>query len=440
MIDFAYSELITIQLAWLAIASVWMVRRNDEIPLLISFLIFYVTGYRYWAVTSGLNDWVNLSNFGILPITESDALSALGFLVVGQTFFLTAYLLCQKSSFPTVKEANLGISPFLTWLRPKLLVVGLFCLPLVILVRGAVTAQMRSGRSLAFGISAYLYLLPFVLLGVATLIICLWKFGGLPDFWQKLAAIVIIIGVANLTFSTSGRFQLIGWLATTAVIFSCTLRPERRLFVLGGFVAAGIGVFVIAGALRGNVSGDLLATSALDRFIGAEDANMLDGFVFIRRFFPDLVPYRWGMAHLEILLRPIPRAIWPNKPAGGGYLEAAGLSSAEGGFTIGISPTIFGDFYSEGGILAMVILSIIYGIALGKLIRWTIWLHPFAAVLVRAMVCASLVPILRGGDLAGIVAWLGMAFWPCFLLLWIGRKQFYLKPIYEHYYLKNKMR
>lgn len=428
---FEYPELASAQIIWLIVTGFWLLRRNDEIPLLISFLLFYVTGYRYWAVTSGLNDWVNLSQFGISYFTTSEALDALSYLVMGQSCFLGAYLWNQRRKIPVVESIEIG--SFLIWLRPKIIAFGLFCLPLVLLVRGSVASQVRSGRSLAFQVSGYLYQFPFVLIGIATLIMCLWKFGGMPKLWHKAASIVILLGVANLTFQISGRFQLIGWLATMAIISSCSFKPSRRLFLLGGFLALSITIFAAAGALRGQGASPGLQQAALNRFIGAEDANMLDGFMLLRRYIPEVVPYRLGMTHLEILLRPIPRAIWPGKPIGGGYMAQAGLSSAEGGFTIGISPTLFGDFYSEGGVIAMILLAIAYGVALAKLVRWTVWLHPFAGVLIRAMICAALVPVLRGGDMAGIAAWLGMAFWPCFLVLWVRRKEFDLKAQYQQW-------
>lgn len=428
---FEYPELACVQIAWLATSGVWMLRRNDEIPLLVSFLLFYITGYRYWAVTNGLNNWVNLSQFGIESITPPDALEALSYIVLAQSCFLATYLYCQRQKIPVVQLTEL--SPFLIWLRPKVIAFGLFCLPLVMLVRGNVAGQVRAGRSLAFQVSGYLYQFPFVLVGIATLIMCLWRFGGMPKWWHKVAAVVILIGVTNLTFRISGRFQLIGWLATSGIIFSSSFKPGRRLALLGGFLVFAVSVFAIAGAMRGDGTDYDLRSLALDRFIGAEDANMLDGFVLLKRYVPHLVPYRLGMTHLEILLRPIPRSLWPGKPVGGGYMAAVGLSNSDGGFTIGISPTLFGDFYSEGGIFAMVMLAVLYGLILAKLVRWSVWLHPFAGVLVRAMICAALVPVLRGGDLAGIAAWLGMAFWPCFLLLWIKRKEFDLKAVYRQW-------
>lgn len=428
---FEYPELATVQICWLLVSGFWILRRNDEIPLLISFLLFYVTGYRYWAVTSGLNDWVNLSQFGVSYFTQPEALTALGYLVLGQSFFLCTYLWNQRRKMPVVKPT--ALSPFLAWLRPKVIVFGLFCMPLVLLVRGNVATQVRSGRSLAFQVSGYLYQFPFVLVGIATLIMCLWKFGGMPKLWHKVAAIVILLGVSSLTFQVSGRFQLIGWLATMGIIFSSSFKPGRRLLLLGGFLVLSVTIFAIAGAMRSHSASGELQQAALDRFIGAEDANMLDGFMLLRRYIPDIVPYRLGMTHLEILLRPIPRAIWPGKPVGGGYMAQAGLSDSQSGQTIGISPTLLGDFYSEGGVFAMLLLAIVYGFALAKLVRWTVWLHPFAGVLIRAMICAALVPVLRGGDIAGVAAWLGMAFWPCLLVLWLRRKEFDLKTQYQQW-------
>ncbi|MEB3338131.1 MAG: hypothetical protein VKJ46_11755, partial [Leptolyngbyaceae bacterium] len=52
---------------------------------------------------------------------------------------------------------------------------------------------------------------------------------------------------------------------------------------------------------------------------------------------------------------------------------------------------------------------------------------PFAGILARSILCASLVPLLRGGDLPGIVAWIGMSFWPCFLLIWLKHEEFRLE-------------
>ncbi len=132
------------------------------------------------------------------------------------------------------------------------------------------------------------------------------------------------------------------------------------------------------------------------------------------------------MEHLEILLRPIPRSLWPEKPVGG-YMNQLGLITADTGFTLGISPTLFGSFYAEAGLMGIAVFSSVYGAILAAIVRYTARLQLFAGVLIRAILCASLIPLLRGGDLPGIYAWIGMAFWPCFLLLWLKRSDLKLK-------------
>jgi hypothetical protein len=151
---------------------------------------------------------------------------------------------------------------------------------------------------------------------------------------------------------------------------------------------------------------------------------MLDGMVLVLQVYPAMLPYSYGGEHLEILERPIPRALWPGKPVGG-YMNKLGLTSVDTGFTLGISPGLIGSFYAEGGLIGVVICSVIYGYGLGWLIAGSDRITPLAGALIRAICCASLIPLLRGGDLAGIYAWIFMSFWPCFLLMWVRRRELF---------------
>ena len=188
-------------------------------------------------------------------------------------------------------------------------------------------------------------------------------------------------------------------------------------------------LFAAAGALRtayaytGDIEEESRQTS-FERFLSAEDANMLDGFTLLKQVYPDMLPFGYGQEHFEILLRPIPRAWWPEKPVGG-YMNKLGLTTAESGGTTGISPTLFGSFYAEGGVPAILLLAAIYGAIFGKLVAASVRWTTFAAVLVRAILCAWMVPLLRGGDLPNIFSWFGMAFWPCLAVLWVQRRELF---------------
>jgi hypothetical protein len=426
---FEYPELVFTQVVLIVISGIWLLRRNDEIPLLISTFLFYVASYRYLIVTNGIDRWVNLGSFGFTPITNEAGVVALSYIVLGHICLLVTYMVQQRQVLPiAISQAD---PLLLRWLRPKVLLLGLFCLPLVGITRSNVIAKVAAGRSLAFQISGYLRLFPFVLVGVATLIICVWKFGGFSKPLSKISAVAILLGLANFTFSSSGRFQFLGWLSASGIILASSYRPKTRLLILSTVAIVAIGMFAVAGSLRNpNLNPDLLNQAAWERASSAEDANMLDGFVLLQDVYPQRLDFRWGMEHVEVLLRPIPRALWPEKPVGG-YMNQLGLITANTGFTLGISPTLFGSFYAEAGIIGIILGSSLYGVILATIIRYTTKLQPFASTLIRAILCACLIPLLRGGDLAGIYAWIGMAFWPCFLLLWIKRADFRLKPSYH---------
>lgn len=440
---FEYPELIGSQIALVLLSVIWLLRRNDELPLLISTFLFYVASYRYWAVTGGTNDWVNLGSFGFTSITDEVAIIALSYIVLGEICLLVTYMWRQGSVLPisslesdSTYQALPGDRALFRWLRPKVLLLGLACIPLVLLTRTNVIEQVSSGRSLAFQISGYLRLFPFVLVGVATLVVCLWKFGGFSSSINKIIAVAILVSLVHLTFSSSGRFQFLGWLSASGIILASSYKPKTRLFILTTVAIISIGVFAVAGALRNpSLNPDILNQAAWERAFSAEDANMLDGFVLVQEVYPQRLDFRLGMEHLEILLRPIPRALWPEKPVGG-YMNQLGLITADTGFTLGISPTLFGSFYAEAGVIGIVFFSSVYGAILAAIVRYTAGLQLFAGVLIRAILCASLIPLLRGGDLPGIYAWIGMAFWPCFLLLWLKREDLRLKlsPLIQYYY------
>lgn len=417
----SFPVLASIQLGLLAAAAVWFVRRNDEVPLVVSAFLAYCSSYRYWAVMMGFNEWGEADFLTLSGVNDETALEALGYITFGQLVLLAAYMLRQGATIPvTLPKAD---PTFIKWLRPRVLVVGAGCLPMVVFARSSVASRMSAGQSAAFEISGYTQLFPLVLIGVLTVVACLWRFGGLDTKRTQLTAGLILVGVLYLSFNIAGRFQFLGWLFSLGIVVSSPYRLRRKALTLLSLVVIAAAMFGAAGALRKPAAGPdgaSLSESALERVFSAEDANMLDGFVLVQEVYPAQLEYGWGWEHLQILLRPVPRAWWPDKPVGG-YVNKLGLYQGEG--TVGFSPTLLGSFYEEGGVVGILIFSLAYGLGLGALVAYSARVRPFAGVMIRAAVCASLVPLLRGGDLPGIYAWVGMAFWPCALLLWFKRRE-----------------
>jgi len=421
-----FGFLAVVQLVWIGAGIWWSLKRGDEIPLIAAVFLTYIASYRMYAVLSGKSDWVNLANFGFGAITADSGLEALGYIVFGESVFVVAYMLAQNRRV-VWRAPNAPPKPAL-WFRPKAFVFAAVAMLLTGLVSGRMTLLGDQGVQM-FEMSGYLYLAPMMLSSVGVFLAVLFKVGALRLGKHRVIAGCLALLLFACTFSTHSRYQFIGWMLAALVILITGLGRRQRSLIFACGAVAIMAIVAFAGAMRDVVdesnnvkSNGTLQEDALTRAFSASDANMLDGFVLIQRVYPALLTHSCGMEHVEILLRPIPRALWPGKPVGG-YMNKLGLSGANIGFTLGISPSLFGSFYQEGAGFGIFIFSVIYGTIFGRIVRASIRMHPMASLTIRGVMAAAIVPLLRGGDLPGVYAWLGMSFWPCLLFLWVKRRE-----------------
>jgi hypothetical protein len=419
------------QIAWILLGVFWVVRKHDEIPLLISTLLFYVFTFRFCSLLQGWASPTDISNFGFDPIDSQSALDAQAIAVLGETILLSVYMMTQRRRIDVPQ--TLAPPELLGWLKPRVVALALICVVISVIARRSVGIQLVSGKSMGFEMSSYLILLPLSLVGVAILVAALWKSGGFHSGGEKFVAVALFLAIAYFTYQPSMRFQFLGWFVAVTIILSSGQSVVRRVQVLAIGLIGAVALFTVAGSLRNAEDPTSeLGQSAWERFAFAQDANMLDGFVLLRQVYPRLLDYSHGREHLEILERPIPRSWWPDKPVGG-YMNKLGIITADTGFTLGISPSLFGSFYQEGGVIGVALLSIIYGFAFGRIVSFSTRIVPMTGLLVRGALAAAIVPLLRGGDLPGIYAWFGMSFWPCFLLLLLRRRELFARiPSQQH--------
>ena len=96
MTFFALITLSLCQIAWIVLGVLWVVRRRDEIPLLISAVLFYVFTFRLWALLMGWASAANLTNFGFDPVDSGSAFEVEAIAILGQTVLLAVYMLAQR--------------------------------------------------------------------------------------------------------------------------------------------------------------------------------------------------------------------------------------------------------------------------------------------------------------------------------------------------------
>ena len=416
---------IAIQVFWLVYSTIRFAKRNDEWPLVAALFFTYCGGYRYLRAAWWGMAWGSLESFGLSGVFADSASAkvALTAMVLGETLLLATYCHFQNRIVTVARERLPAV--LLARLRSTLLILAPFSVIGTLVARYSGARAAATGKSAAFQISSYIGEFPLLLVAVAILTVLAWRFGALKNAIQKISACAFLMVVACLTFGPTGRFQFMGWMVAATYLISTRLFGLRRIAILGIGVASTLALFGIAGALRDHQPGKGdLASAGIDRVKSAEDANMLDGLTFLMKVYPNMLSYTLGGEHLEILLRPIPRALWPGKPVGG-YMNKLGVFNADSSGTVGICPTLFGDFYQEGGWIGIILCSMIYGWAFAWVVRYSISLRMIFGTLIRACLIAASIPLFRGGDLPGIYAWLGMAFWPVILFLWWNRRFFW---------------
>jgi hypothetical protein len=398
--------------------------KNDELPIMF-VLFFYTSGLsRYNLVVSGGDRWVRVAYAkNIFNLTNELGLQALNYFFLGTAVMCVSYFLFSMTrKEPKVfKDNDRLLQSFLKQNQVPIIIIFLIISSISFYAKLAfVNSFMASGGGISMGGSYYI-MLGFGIGGVITLMYLIFKnYDIKKQFIPKIIIGVIIAFAASLTYSSSGRFQFLSWSITIGVIFVANNNPlyKLRIYVIGGLIVSL--AFGLAGVKRRTDTSTMSTFQKLslawERNKSTEDATMLDGFMMVLEVYPNHLGYHYGSEHMEILYRPIPRSMWPDKPLGG-YANKLGLNDNMGGGSVGISQSLYGTFYGEGGTTGIIILSVIYCLIINLIMRYSLSYNSDLRHIIKGITIASLVPLLRGGDLPGIYAFIGMSFWPVFLFI-----------------------
>lgn len=403
------------------LAVVQYLERNDEF-LFIPVLFFVATGvFRYDAVISGKADWAIVAySRDIFHLTNELGEEALNYFFWGTATFSLAYFFFSRNTEEKriVYDSNELFSKFLDKHRTHIIYLFL----IVLGVTAAANGVLRGVSAIAYGLS-YFYLFQLAIGGMILLMYLVFdKVSWNTNSTDKLLFGLGILIAAYFSYNPNLRFQFLSWMLALAIFWGKNKAPVLKFrFYSIGLVAVLL-VFSMAGNARHSKFNPLSFSEkvglAFQRITIAEDLNMLDGMMMVLQVYPEHLEYHYGMEHMEIFMRPIPRAIWPGKPVGG-YANKLGLNDNMETATVGISQTIYGSFYGEGGVIGIVIFSFLYAFGFVRVFQIAFRFHSPVRYLIKGIAFASWVPMLRGGDLPGIYAFVGMSFWPIFLFLWL---------------------
>lgn len=381
------------------------------------FFFFFSTGIsRFAAVQSGLADWVRVNyTYNIFSLNNEKATLALNMFFLGSLVLSLSLIYFQRRIRP-INETLDNQELFIVFIRSKTQFIIILFVFFILL--NSVFSGLRSG-SAALG-NSYFLLFAMALGGLIPLMFILYKNLSMTE---SLGLKILLIGLLAysivLSYNPSQRFRFLSWMIVVGTVYvgSKTSIQKLKYYLVGGVLV--ILFFSLAGVARktdlSQLSIEEMISASLDRYEETDDQNMLDGFMMVLDVYPEHLGFHYGMEHLEILMRPIPRSLWPSKPLGG-YVNKLGLNDVEQG-TVGISQTIYGTFYGEGGVPGIIIFSVMYGWLFIKAFRYADRYNSDMRWLIKGIILAWALPWLRGGDIPGIVAWFGMSFWPVFLIL-----------------------
>ncbi len=225
-----------------------------------------------------------------------------------------------------------------------------------------------------------------------------------------------VIGVALVLASilpaifTGTRSATLPALLTMFAIWYLRRGSRPRLLTLLGIGLVGF-VLVISvprdfrntedrtGNLLDAVSASVSDTANTGRefFLGLDTA-MLPALAIELAYVPEVVPHQAGSTYLEAALRPIPRAIWPDKPEGADtqLMRVLWPDLADQG--IGLAFSFFGEPFLNFGVPGVLAIALLFGMAWRTL--WEYWRRQpmnSAAIGIFAISWPFLFVYLRGG-------------------------------------------
>ncbi|SFC54840.1 hypothetical protein SAMN05421780_106215 [Flexibacter flexilis DSM 6793] len=392
---------------------------NDEWIALIVFFFISSGLNRYNVVMDKKASWVRVAysrGVDFFKMTDELGLEALNLFLFGTTMLSISYFYFSvqlKNVKVKKKDTPQQLNAYLNIHQPTIIFgfIGIF----------VVNTVTKAFGSLLSGAGSYLMLFGMALGGMIVLIyITIQSLSLRQNFFSKILLTVIMLFAIVNSYDPYLRFQFLSWAIAAGIVFlkNKSITQKLMYYVVGG--SAIIIVFAIAGVSRSQNLSKLSVSEIMDKALArssnAEDSNMLDGFMMTLQVYPQHLNYQYGMQHLEILMRPIPRALWPDKPPGG-YANKLGLNDNMQGNYVGISESLYGTFYGEGAIIGIILFCILYGYLFAKAFQYADRYSSDIKYLLKGVILASTIPLMRGGDLPGIIAFVGMSYWPIFLLL-----------------------
>ena len=272
--------------------------------------------------------------------------------------------------------------PYTSEQQTALLVITLILAPLIAysiksFMTGGLQVEMRNSMYVMVGASGYTIEAQFM----AAPLICAWL--SLKRFrWQ--AVLPVVPYVIYRAYCGTARSTFVLFFLTLVLVYAW----HKRLKWLPGWAVLGVIpiflLFNVVGenrqALQDFLSGEgyhphSAELSGIEKWkakYDTPDFSNFDSLAFVMAMVPGRTStYTYGVQYLQLFTEPIPRKLWPGKPAGA-PVRTFNLNSY--GNFFGLTVSIVGDGWISGGWVGISVMMILVGAILGGAHR-CFWKH-----------------------------------------------------------------
>lgn len=152
----------------------------------------------------------------------------------------------------------------------------------------------------------------------------------------------------------------------------------RRLAIAYLVPIGAVGLLTIGSLVKGYTSAtysggdaEAVVTTATAHGTSLGFIDAYENGMFVLETYPSAFKYRFGESIGALVLGPVPRSLWPEKPMGfSHYMTLAKVGSARQDAGLSLAPSLVGDFWGGGGWPNVIVLSLFLGIVLGFAARW----------------------------------------------------------------------
>lgn len=221
-----------------------------------------------------------------------------------------------------------------------------------------------------------------------------------------------------LSFAFRYRLIILGMALTATFYLSNKLKP--RLILAAGVIVIGIAVMGIIESTRtyfGGLNLEKVEDSTFSEMFlkGFGESKIFGTLGLMIENIPNEVNYIYFSPYYQGFLMPIPRAIWPGKPAGDHIAYVTDLYPNEQGK--GAAWPFFGEYYFSFGWIGLIIGSFLLGVILKKFFLWMKYNYSPLIVVTYATGLGCLFFVMTRGYFPQHVMLFFFCLYPCFFIL-----------------------